>query len=109
MRSGDLPYRQFIVNEHAFDEAATRLKKRASIRYAELLFRAVEESDLFRFERVPTDAFEQAAARFTEWDDNDASFTDFVVACHMEKLGVDHIATYYQLFDIVTVPHIDLS
>lgn len=111
-RSGDLPYRQFIVNEHSLDEAATRLKKRASLRYAELLFRAVEESDLFRFERVPANAFEQARNRFIEWDDNDASFTDFVIACHMDEMGVDHIATYdshYQLFDVVTVPHIDLS
>jgi predicted nucleic acid-binding protein len=111
-RSGDLPYRQFMVNEHALDEAATRLKKRASLRYAGLLFRAVEESDLFRFERVADETFKQAHVRFVEWDDNDASFTDFVVACHMEELDVDHIATYdrhYQLFDVVTVPHIDLS
>lgn len=111
-RDGDLPYRQFIVNEHALDEAATRLKKRASLRYAELLFTAVDESDLFRFERVSERAFEQARVRFVEWDDNDASFTDFVIACHMEELGVDHIATYdrhYQLFDVVTIPHIDLG
>lgn len=111
-RDGDLPYRQFIVNEHALDEAATRLKKRASLRYAELLFTAVDESDLFRFERASERAFEQARVRFVEWDDNDASFTDFVIACHMEELGVDHIATYdrhYQLFDVVTIPHIDLG
>lgn len=111
-RSSDLPYRQFIVNEHALDEAATRLKKRASLRYAELLFRAVEESELFRFERIPDAAFDQARARFIEWDDNDASFTDFVVAAHMNEMDVDHIATYdrhYQLFDVVTLPHIDFG
>lgn len=109
---GDLPYRQFIVTDHALDEAATRLKKRASLRYAELLFKAIEESDLFRFERVPEEPFEQACARFVEWDDNDASFTDFVIACHMEEMDVDHIATYdrhYQLFDITTLPHIDVG
>lgn len=112
VRSGDLPNRRFIVNEHALDEAATRLKKRTSLRYAELLFKAVEESDLFRFERVSDDAFEQARSRFIEWDDNDASFTDFVIACHMEETGIDHIATYdshYQLFDVVTIPHADLG
>ncbi len=111
-RSGDLPYRQFIVNEHALDEAATRLKKRALLRYAELLFKAVDESGLFRFERVPDEAFEQGRDRFIEWDGNDASFTDFVISSHMEELGVDHIATYdrhYQLFDVVTIPHIDLG
>lgn len=111
-REGDLPYRQFIVNEHALDEAATRLKKRASLRYAELLFRAVDESGLFRFERVSDSAFKQARERFVEWDNNDASFTDFVITCHMNELGVNHIATYdshYQLFDVVTIPHIDLG
>jgi predicted nucleic acid-binding protein len=109
---GDLPYRQFLVNEHALDEAATRLEKRASLRYAELLFRAVEDSDLFRFEHVPEAAFEQASSRFVEWEDNDASFTDFLVACHMEEAGIDHIATYdryYQLFDVVTIPHVEFE
>jgi hypothetical protein len=111
-RESELPYRHFIVNEHALDEAATRLKKRASLQYAALLFRAVDESELFRFERVPDEAFEQARTRFVEWDDNDASFTDFVIASHMETLGVDHIATYdrhYQLFDVITLPHLDLG
>lgn len=111
-RSGDLPYRQFTVNEHTLDEAATRLKKRASLRNAELLFTAVEESGLFRFERISDDAFEQARTRFIDWDDNDASFADYANRCHMEELDVDHIATYdrhYQLFDVVTLPHIDLG
>lgn len=111
-RSGDLPYRQFIVNEHTLDEAATRLKKRASLRYAELLFKAVEESELFRFERLSDRGFEQARTRFIDWDDNDASFTDFVNGCHMAELDVDHIATYdrhYQLFDVVTLPRIDVG
>lgn len=108
-RRGDLPYRHFIINEHALDEAATRLKKKASLRYVDSLFKAIEKSSLFRFERVPDEAFEEACERFIEWNDTDASFTDFVIACHMEKIGVDHIATYdrhYQLFDVVTVPHI---
>lgn len=110
VREGKLPYRQFIVNEHALDEAATRLKTRAALRYAGLLLRAVRESSLFRFERVSDEAFEEACDRFVGWDDNEASFTDFVVACHMEALGVDHIATYdrhFGLFDLVTIPHVD--
>lgn len=111
-RNGDLPYRLFIVNEHVLDEAATRLKKRASLRYAESLFTAVDESDLFRFERVPDAAFEQARSRFIEWDGNDASFTDFSVGCHMKEIDIDHIATYdrhYELFDVVAIPHKDLG
>lgn len=111
-RSGDLPYRQFIVNEHALDEAATRLKKKASFRYADSLFKAVETSDMFQFNRISDKAFEKACERFIQWNDNDASFTDFVIASHMDEIGVDHIATYdrhYQLFDLVTIPHLNFK
>lgn len=112
VRNGTLPYRQFITNDHAIDEAATRLKKRGSIRYADLLLRAFEESGLFRLERVPEEAFETACDRFTRWNDNDASFTDFVIASHMEQIGVDHIATYdrhYRLFEVEPLPHTEFE
>lgn len=108
VRDGELPYRQCITNDHAIDEAATRLKKRGSIRFADRLLRAFEESGLFRFERVPKEAFETACDRFTRWDDNDASFTDFVIVSHMDQRGIDHIATYdrhYQLFEVEPIPH----
>lgn len=71
-----------------------------------------QESELFRFERVPDATFEQARTRFLEWDDNDASFTDFVIATHMTAMDVDHIATYdrhYQLFDLATIPHVEFE
>lgn len=112
VRDGELPYRQFIVDDHSIDEAATRLKKRASLRYAGLMFDAVDESELFRFEHLPEQVFDAARTKFLEWEDNAASFTDFLVASHMDELGVDHIATYdrhYQLFDVVTVPHTDFE
>ena len=45
---------------------------------------------------------------FVEWTDLDASFTDFVVAAHMDALEVDHILTYdrhYDAFDVTTLPY----
>lgn len=102
-------YRQFVVNEHALDEAATRLKN--ALR-SELLFRALAESGLSRFERVPEEVFGRAANKFVEWDDNDASFAHFVVACHVEAIGVDYVATYdryYRLFDVVTTPYVEFE
>ncbi|ELZ08387.1 hypothetical protein C479_13648 [Halovivax asiaticus JCM 14624] len=50
--------------------------------------------------------------RFVEWDDNDASFTDYAVACHMDELGIDYLVTpdhHSQLFDVVTVPNVHSS
>jgi predicted nucleic acid-binding protein len=34
IRDGELPYRRLVLNEHIVDEAATRLKKQASVRNA---------------------------------------------------------------------------
>jgi hypothetical protein len=108
VRDGDLPYRRLVCNEHIVDEAATRLKKQASIRNASRLLTTLDESRLYTLEFVPDDAFESASQRFTEWTDLDASFTDFVVAAHMEAAGVDHIVTYdthYEAFDVTTLPY----
>jgi len=110
VRDGDLPYRYLIVDEHVVDEAATRLKKKASVRNAGKFLATLEESSLYRLEYVPETVFEDATTRFGEWTDLPASFTDFVVATHMAELGIDHIATYdshYAAFDVTTLPYRD--
>jgi len=108
VRDGDLPYRRLIVNDHIVDEAATRLKKQASMRNAATFLTTIDESTLYQSESVPEDAFEDAKATFIEWTDLDASLTDFTVAAHMEALEVDHILTYdrhYDAFDVTTLPY----
>lgn len=108
VRDGDLPYRRFIVNDHIVDEAATRLKKQASLRNAASFLTTLDESTLYQFEPVSEDVFDAAKTTFIEWTDLDASFTDFVVAAHMDKLEVDHILTYdrhYDAFDVTTLPY----
>lgn len=108
IRDDDLPYRRLVVNEHIVDEAATRLKKKASQRYARKFLETLDASNLYRNESVPRAVFEDATERFVEWTDLDASFTDFVVASHMDHLGIDHIATYdshYDAFDVTTLPY----
>ena len=52
--------------------------------------------------------FDDATATFVEWTDLDASLTEFVVAAHMDAVGVDHILTYdrhYDAFDVTTLPY----
>jgi predicted nucleic acid-binding protein len=108
VRDGDLPYRRLIVNDHIVDEAATRLKKQASMRNAASLLTTLDESTLYQFDSVSEDVFADAKATFIEWTDLDASLTDFTVAAHMEDLEVDHILTYdrhYDAFDVTTLPY----
>jgi len=108
VRDGALPYLHLLVNEHIIDEAATRLKKKASIRNATAFLATLDESSLYRLEHTPEAVFEAATTRFSEWTDLPASFTDFVVATHMADLGIDHIATYdshYAAFDVTTLPY----
>ncbi|MFT4921998.1 MAG: putative nucleic acid-binding protein [Halobacteriales archaeon] len=108
VRDGDLPYRQLIVNDHIVDEAATRLKKQASMQNAVSFLTTLDESRLYRFETVSETAFEDAKAMFVDWTDLDASFTDFLVAAHMDELEVDHILTFdrhYDAFDVTTLPY----
>mgnify|MGYP000427533781 CR=1 FL=1 len=108
VRDGNLPYRRLIVNDHIVDEAATRLKKQASMRNAASFLMTLGESTLYQFEGVSADVFDAAKTMFVEWTDLDASFTDFVVAAHMDELEVDHILTYdrhYDAFDVTTLPY----
>ncbi|USZ71514.1 type II toxin-antitoxin system VapC family toxin [Natronosalvus halobius] len=108
VRDGDLPYRRLIVNDHIVDKAATRLKKQSSMRNAVSFLTTLDESTLYQFEDVSEAVFDAAKATFVEWTDLDASFTDFVVAAHMDALEVDHILTYdqhYDAFDVTTLPY----
>lgn len=108
LRAGELPYRRLLVNEHIVDEAATRLKKQASMRNAQQFVTTVDESDIYHLVPVSAAVFDRAQTMFLEWTDLDASFTDFVVGAHMEDEGVEYVATYdrhYDAFDVTTLPY----
>lgn len=108
LRADELPYRRLLVNEHIVDETATRLKKQASMLNAQKFVTTLNESDLYHLVTVSSEVFERAQKTFVDWTDLDASFTDFIVATHMEDEGVDYIATYdrhYDAFEITPVPY----
>jgi len=111
IREGELPYRRLICNEHIVDEAATRLKKQATMDHATAFLDTLDESDLYRLESVSMDTFDEATDRFRDWSDLGAALTDFVVGAHMSDLDVDHIATYdshYDAFEVTTLPYREL-
>lgn len=108
VRDGDLPYRRLIVNDHIVDEAATRLKKQASMENAAAFLKTLNESTLYQFDAVSAAVFDEAKATFVDWTDLDASFTDFIVAAHMDELEVDYILTFdqhYEAFDVTPLPY----
>jgi predicted nucleic acid-binding protein len=97
-----------VVNDHIVDEAATRLKKQASMRNAATFLTTLDESNLYHLESVTTEVFNDATDTFLDWTDLDASLTDFIVASHMAELEIDHILTYdrhYDAFDVTTLPY----
>jgi len=61
---GDLPYRRLVVNDHIVDEAATRLKKQASMQNATAFLTTIDDSDLYQFESVSTDVSRKGQRRF---------------------------------------------
>lgn len=108
VRDGDLSYRRVVANDHAVDEAATRLKKRASQERAATMLATLDESDVYRRDVVDEDVVADAAERFVDWEDHGGSFTDFVVAAHMDDEGLDHVLSFdrhLEAFDVTTVPY----
>lgn len=108
LRDDELPYRRLVLNDHILDEAATRLKKRATMKHAVSFLDTLEASTLYEVEQLPGPAFEAAKTRFVEWDDLDASFTDFLVIAHMNNREIDHVLTFdrhFDAFDVITLPY----
>lgn len=65
----ELPYNHLVVNDHIIDEAATRLKKNASLRNAVIFLETVRDGQYFTFKSTPASVFTHATERFSEWDD----------------------------------------
>lgn len=110
VREERLPYRRFVVNEHVVDEAATRLKKRATHDRAAAFLDAVDASEYFSLAELESTTFEAVRERFVDWGDNGASFTDFTIGVQMDLRDIDHVMTFdsdLELFDVTTHPPLE--
>lgn len=77
---------------------------------ATVLLDAVAESEYFVIEQPSEETFQRVRTRFRDWDDNDASFTDFAIGVQMEAMDLHHIMTFDSdlgLFDVRTYPSIE--
>lgn len=98
------------MNQHIIDEAATRLKKRAGMPEATAFLDALDESRYFTLESLDGETFRTVRSRFREWDDNDASCTDFTIGVQMEILQLEYVMTFdadLALFDVTIHPPLE--
>lgn len=103
-------YRRLVVNQHVVEGAATRLKQRAGMPEARAFLDVLDESDYFAVVPLDAETFRRVRARFRDWDDNDASFTDFAVGVQMQERDIDHVMTFDSdlgLFDVRVHPPIE--
>lgn len=108
VRDGSLPFRRLVINDDTVDEAATQLKRRASMGNPGKFLAVLDESALYHFEPTPAETLGLSMTRFSEWSDLEASFTDFVIATHMEELEIDHLLTFdrhFEAFEMTTLPY----
>lgn len=110
IRNSELPFDTIIVNQHTIDEAATHLKRNYSIDAAVRCVQTVESSDIFEIVEVGTDLFKKVCDRFTNWSDQEGSFTDFAIGVQSEEVNRVCIATWdshYIPFDLELLPNCD--
>lgn len=71
---------------------------------------ALADSTQFTVVPLEFETVQQVRTRFREWDDNDATLTDFTVGVRMEERGLDHVMTFdsdLDLFDVRTHPPLE--
>lgn len=112
VREGHLPYRRLVTNDYVLDEVATRLRRRVNHSRAVQALETVEESELYTVEFTHEEIVTAAITRFREYGDQQLSFTDCVIATHMQSESrgppLDHLLTYdgdFDVFGFTAVPH----
>jgi predicted nucleic acid-binding protein len=108
LRSDEIPYRRLVTNDYVLDEVATGLHGRTSRERALQALETVERNEVYAIEFVNPNTFDGGRTRFAEYHDIDLSFTDCVIAAHMDATGIDHVFTYdddFDALDCTVIPH----
>lgn len=101
-------YRRLVTNDYVLDEVLTDLRTRDSYERALSAFSTIEGSGLYTVEFVDVDVFDGGWTRFVDYHDLTLSFTDCVIAAHMDATGIDHLLTYdddFDALDCTVIPH----
>lgn len=113
IKDGDLAYKRILVSQHAFDESATRLKKKSSTKDAIDCVQTILSSEIFEVRGADYEEFESACETFCEYDDHDGAMTDFITKTFTENTKTSYLATWdshYQSFrNLDLLPRCDYS
>lgn len=107
VRSGRLRARPLYTSEYVVDELATTLLSRTDHDLAGRAVTSVRESTLLQVLHVHEAAYDLAAERFLEYDDQAFSFTDHVIGVQAMDRGVDIVLSFDQEFaalGLTTIP-----
>lgn len=105
---GALSYSRLVTNDHVLDEVATRLRRRVNHGRAVRAIEGVEKEERYVLACTGPETYRRGVRRFVDYHDIDLSFTDCVVAAHMDDAGIDHVFTYdgdFAAFDCTVIPH----
>ena len=92
--AGELPYYPLLTNQYVLDEVVSLLLSRADTDVAhEALNRTLAE-ETFRVLEVEPGLVDRAVDQFREYDDQEISLTDHVIAEQARGYDVDHLFTY---------------
>lgn len=94
IRSSDLPYRPLYTSQAVVSELATLLRYTLGHDVAARTLTAIRDSESFTVLPVGRPAFEAAAGRFVEYDDQRISFVDHTSAVLADERDVHHVFAY---------------
>lgn len=94
IRTGDLPYRPLYTTQAVLSELATLCLYKLGHDVAVRALTAVRESGSFTVLPVSRSGFENAAARFADYDDQVISFVDHMTAVLADERDVDHVFAF---------------
>lgn len=107
VRSGRLRARPLYTSEYVVDELATTLLSRTDHDRASRAVTSVRESTLLQVLHVAEAAFDLAADRFLEYDDQAFSFTDHVIGVQAMDRNVDVVLSFdgeFEALGLTTLP-----
>lgn len=94
IRSGDLPYRTLYTSQPVLSELATLLLYKIGHETAAETLAAIRDSGSFNVVAVGEVAFDRAATRFAEWEDQEISFVDHTTSVLARERDIEHVFSF---------------
>jgi predicted nucleic acid-binding protein len=92
--AGELPYCPLLTNRYVLDEVVSLLLSRADTDVAHEALNRLLAEETFRILDVDPGLVDRAVDQFREYDDQEISLTDHVIAEQARDYDVEHLFTY---------------